>query len=164
MAEQGFTLTSPAFRTDEPMPPSLTCDGANKSPELDWMHPPQGTRSYALIVDDPDAPNGTFTHWVLFNIPADVQKIPADADNVGVSGRNDFQQDGYGGPCPPPNHGEHRYLLQAVRVGCGLTGRPARIPTPRSRASHAGTRSWSSATDGPVRTHSRLSSRGMAAR
>ena len=111
MAEQGFTLTSPDFGTDEPIPRKLTCDGANHSPKLDWIHAPEGTRSFALIVDDPDAPKGTFTHWVLFDIPADINHIPA-GESIGISGRNDFQHEGYGGPCPPPNHGEHRYFFK----------------------------------------------------
>lgn len=112
MSEQGFTLTSTAFTADGAIPATVTCDGDNTSPELKWMHPPDGTRSFALIVDDPDAPSGTFTHWVLFDIPADVRTLPANASDIGVGGRNDFQQDGYGGPCPPPNHGQHRYFFK----------------------------------------------------
>jgi Raf kinase inhibitor-like YbhB/YbcL family protein len=112
MAEQGFTLTSPAFVSDGLIPAIFTCDGENKSPELHWIHPPDGTKSFVLIVDDPDAPNGTFTHWVLFDIPATMDHLPTVASDVGVSGRNDFQQDGYGGPCPPPNHGQHRYFFK----------------------------------------------------
>ncbi len=111
MGEQGFTLTSPDFGTDSPIPRKLTCDGANNSPALEWMHPPKGTQSFALIVDDPDAPDGTFTHWVLFDIPADAAGIPTGG-KIGTSGRNDFQQEGYGGPCPPPNHGDHRYFFK----------------------------------------------------
>lgn len=112
MAEQGFTLSSPTFVPDSLIPGMFTCDGENKSPELEWMHAPEGTKSFALIVDDPDAPNGTFTHWVLFNIPADTSKLPTAAGDLGIAGRNDFQQDGYGGPCPPPNHGQHRYFFR----------------------------------------------------
>lgn len=74
MSEQGFTLTSPAYFSGRNHPAAFTCDGENTSPELKWMHPPDGTRSFVLIVDDPDAPNGTFTHWVLFDIPADRKK------------------------------------------------------------------------------------------
>jgi len=109
MSEQGFTLTSPAFVPDGMIPPVFTCDGDNTSPELKWVHPPDAVRSFALIVDDPDAPRGTFTHWVLFDIPAATNRLPSAARGVGVEGRNDFQHDGYGGPCPPPNHGQHRY-------------------------------------------------------
>lgn len=112
MAAHGFTLTSPAFSEGGTIPQLLTCDGQNRSPQLHWSHPPEGTRSFALIVDDPDAPNGTFTHWVLFNIPADATELGEAESGIGVNGRNDFQQDGYGGPCPPPNHGEHRYYFK----------------------------------------------------
>lgn len=112
MAEQGFTLTSSSVPTDGVIPAVFTCDGDNVSPDLTWMHPPEQTRSFALIVDDPDAPNGTFTHWVLFDIPAETKELPLGVTGVGVDGRNDFQQDRYGGPCPPPNHGKHRYYFR----------------------------------------------------
>lgn len=112
MTEHGFTLTSSAFTADGAIPATFTCDGEDTSPELKWLHPPDATRSFALIVDDPDAPNGTFTHWVLFDIPSDAQSLPSGASNIGVDGRNDFQKDGYGGPCPPPNHGQHRYFFK----------------------------------------------------
>lgn len=112
MAEQGFTLTSPEFASSEPIPATFTCDGKNISPELRWLHAPKGTRSFALIVDDPDAPGGLFTHWLLFNIPAETEMLAENEDQIGIAGRNDFQQVGYGGPCPPPNHGEHRYYFR----------------------------------------------------
>lgn len=112
MSEQGFTLTSPAFVPDGMIPAAFTCDGANTSPELNWMHPPKNTGSFVLIVDDPDAPDGTFTHWVLFDIPGDTKTLPGEVRDVGVKGRNDFHQVGYGGPCPPPNHGRHRYYFR----------------------------------------------------
>lgn len=118
MSEKGFTLTSPAFVPDGIIPAAFTCDGENTSPELQWMHAPDGARSFVLIVDDPDAPNGTFTHWVLFDIPADTTHLRGEVSGVGVKGRNDFHQVGYGGPCPPPNHGQHRYYfrLYALKV------------------------------------------------
>lgn len=112
MPLQGFTLTSPDFVPDGVIPTVATCDGKNTSPELKWLHAPEGTRSYVLIVDDPDAPSGTFTHWVLFDIPSDVQSLGAGEKNVGIQGRNDFEHEGYGGPCPPPNHGQHRYFFK----------------------------------------------------
>lgn len=119
MAEQGFTLTSPAFVPDGIIPAVFTCDGENTSPELKWMHPPDGTRSFALILDDPDAPNGTFTHWVLFDISNHLSSLPAGLKDIGVSGRNDFHHEGYGGPCPPPNHGEHRYYFRLFALDVG---------------------------------------------
>jgi Raf kinase inhibitor-like YbhB/YbcL family protein len=112
MAEQGFTLSSSDFIHDGDIPSGLTCDGTNRPPKLSWMHAPEGTQSFVLIVDDPDAPNGTFTHWLAYDIPRDVDAISPDSDRTGVQGRNDFQQTGYGGPCPPPNHGKHRYRFQ----------------------------------------------------
>jgi hypothetical protein len=112
MAEAHFKLFSPAFAPNGPIPQHFTCDGKNISPEIGWMHPPEGTQSLALVVDDPDAPKGTFTHWVLFNIPAGTEKIPEGDSSVGVAGRNSFQATGYGGPCPPPNHGDHRYYFR----------------------------------------------------
>jgi len=112
MAEQGFTLTSPAFTHDGAIPDRLTCEGDNRPPELNWIHPPEQARSFALIVDDPDAPNGTFTHWVHFDISPEARHIKKEVSDEGVSGRNDFQHEGYGGPCPPPNHGEHRYYFK----------------------------------------------------
>lgn len=110
MAEQGFTLTSPDFQFGAAIPQPFTCDGGNSIPALKWMHPPEGTQSFALLVEDPDAPSGTFTHWIHFNIPAKASELAGES--LGVSGRNDFQQTGYGGPCPPPNHGDHRYFFR----------------------------------------------------
>ena len=111
MSEQGFTLSSPDFADGAPIPTAFTCEGNDKQPTLRWMHRPEGTKSFALIVDDPDAPDGVFTHWVKFNISSDVDQLDAGAA-VGVDGKNDFQADGYGGPCPPPNHGPHRYYFR----------------------------------------------------
>jgi Raf kinase inhibitor-like YbhB/YbcL family protein len=116
MAGQAFSLTSPAFQNGAPIPPGCTCDGTNASPPLQWRRPPHGTRSFALIVDDPDAPDGTFTHWVQFDIPASVSELSEGDDETGVSGRNDFHAVGYGGPCPPPNHGSHRYYFKLFAV------------------------------------------------
>jgi Raf kinase inhibitor-like YbhB/YbcL family protein len=112
MSEQGFTLTSPAFVPDGDIPHGFTCDGKNKSPELRWMQAPSSTRSFALIVEDPDAPSGTFTHWVLFDIPAEATGIGQGGSGMGIAGGNDFHHAGYGGPCPPPNHGKHRYYFR----------------------------------------------------
>lgn len=110
MAEQGFTLSSPDFEHEGAIPEKFSCDGSNSPPRLNWMHAPSGTQSFALIMEDPDAPNGTFTHWVYFNLPPNIDQLPAGG--VGTEGKNDFQQDGYGGPCPPHNHGEHRYYFR----------------------------------------------------
>jgi Raf kinase inhibitor-like YbhB/YbcL family protein len=104
-----FTLTSPSFVEGEAIPVKHTCDGANQSPALRWEGAPDA-RSFALIVDDPDAPGGTFTHWVLFDIPGALRELPEGSASIGVAGANDFSQAGYGGPCPPPGVA-HRYFF-----------------------------------------------------
>ena len=125
MAEQGFTLSSPDFTNGGPIPPRFTCDGDNKPPELHWIHPPSGTRSFALIVEDPDAPGGTFTHWVLFDLSGELRGLARGIRNVGQGGRNDFQHDHYGGPCPPANHPEHRYFFRLYALDVASLGLPA---------------------------------------
>jgi Raf kinase inhibitor-like YbhB/YbcL family protein len=112
MSQPGFTLESPAFENGAGIPVKYTCDGEDVSPQLDWKNPPEGTRSYTLVVDDPDAPDGTFTHWIVYDLPAQLTSLPEGASGPGTSGRNDFQESGFGGPCPPPNHGEHRYFFR----------------------------------------------------
>lgn len=106
-----FTLTSPAFADGSQIPVRHTCDGEDYSPALTWSDAPEGTRSFVLIMDDPDAPRGTFTHWVSYDIPAHVTELgekSADA-TVQTSARNSFGRTGYGGPCPPPGDTAHRY-------------------------------------------------------
>ncbi|MGC9071937.1 MAG: YbhB/YbcL family Raf kinase inhibitor-like protein [Acidilobus sp.] len=126
-----FTLTTPSFQDGGAIPRRHTCDGEDVSPRLEWNGVPSGTRSLALIMYDPDAPAGTFIHWVLYNIPSaanaipeDVQKEIDDVPGVGLQGLNDFGYVGYGGPCPPRGHGPHRYYfaLHALSVG-GLSPR-----------------------------------------
>ena len=104
-----FTLTSSAFQEGETIPRQFTCDGDGLAPPLAWLDAPGGTRSFALIMDDPDAPHGTFTHWVLYDIPAATTELADRA--VGRALRNDFGRPGYGGPCPPVGHGPHGYLF-----------------------------------------------------
>ena len=111
-------ITSPSFSTDKPIPPRFTCDGANVSPALSWKDIPEGTRSLALIVTDPDAPDPaapktTWTHWIVYDLPPETrglrEAIPAKglpADTL--EGKNDWAKTGYGGPCPPI--GRHRYV------------------------------------------------------
>ena len=109
-------LSSPAFNEGEEIPPRYTCEGQDVSPQLNWDGIPEEAKSLALIVDDPDAPGGTFTHWVIFNIPPDSNGLsealpltPKLSDSS-VQGGNDFGKIGYGGPCPPPGK-PHRYLF-----------------------------------------------------
>jgi len=113
-----FTLESPAFQEGEAIPPRYTCDGDDASPALRWRDAPANTRSFALIMDDPDAPGRTFTHWVLLDIPAGVTTLSEGwhAGDIGAAGRNDFGKAGYGGPCPPPGHGPHRYFFSLYAV------------------------------------------------
>jgi Raf kinase inhibitor-like YbhB/YbcL family protein len=103
-----FTLTSPAFADGNVVPTQFTCDGNDMPPPLHVSDPPKGTRSFALIMDDPDAPKGTFTHWLAYDIPASTPELKAVA---GKTLRNGFGREGYGGPCPPPGHGSHRYYF-----------------------------------------------------
>ncbi len=106
-------ISSSAFQEGESIPAKYTCDGQDISPPLKWGEPPAGAGSFALIVDDPDAPGGVFTHWVLFNLPPDTSELPEAAPaspqltGGALQGVNDFGRVGYGGPCPPS--GTHRY-------------------------------------------------------
>jgi Raf kinase inhibitor-like YbhB/YbcL family protein len=106
-----FTLTSSAFTRGEEIPRRHTCDGEDVSPELSWSDPPAGTVSLALIVDDPDAPVGTFTHWLAWDIDRQAGGLGEGAA-APAEGRNDFGTSGWSGPCPPPGHGPHRYVFQ----------------------------------------------------
>lgn len=116
-----LSLSSSAFSDGWKIPVKYTCAGQDISPPLVWSKSPAGTQSLALIVDDPDAPGGVFTHWVLFNLPADTSElseaIPTakELDNGGRQGKNDFGRIGYGGPCPPPGRPHHyRFTLYAL--------------------------------------------------
>ena len=103
-----FKLSSPAFADGADIPVRYTCDGDDVSPRLTWTGTPQGTRSIALIMDDPDAPRGTFTHWVIHDLPPELTELGEGAA-LGTQGRNSFGRRGYGGPCPPPGDDPHRY-------------------------------------------------------
>jgi len=109
-------LTSASFKEGEMIPRQHTCDGPNFSPQLSWTEVPPKTKSLALICDDPDAPAGTWVHWVIFNIPVSVPELPENVlktttiSNGALQGMNDFRQIGYGGPCPPG--GTHRYFFK----------------------------------------------------
>jgi Raf kinase inhibitor-like YbhB/YbcL family protein len=120
-----FTITSTAFAHQETIPNAYTCDGADVSPPLAWTDPPAGTKSVALICDDPDAPVGTWVHWVLYNVPATSLRL---AENLpkgdtlkdgSKQGLNDFRRIGYGGPCPPRGPA-HRYFFKLYALDSPL--------------------------------------------
>jgi Raf kinase inhibitor-like YbhB/YbcL family protein len=119
-------LTSPSFSDQGPIPAALTCDGGNRSPALAWSPPPGTARSLALTVTDPDAPIGTFTHWVLFNLPASSRSLPDGVPPEGrradgsIQGNNDFGNPGYGGPCPPSGVHHYVFVLYAVDTALSL--------------------------------------------
>jgi Raf kinase inhibitor-like YbhB/YbcL family protein len=106
-----FRISSPAFADGSDIPVRHTCDGNDLSPQIAWSDVPEGTRSLALIVDDPDAPRGTFTHWVLYDIPPETNGL-GEGNTLGIAGRNSFGRSGYGGPCPPPADDAHRYRFR----------------------------------------------------
>jgi len=109
-------MTSKAFQDGGAIPRKYTCDGENISLALEWTSVPDDAMTLALIVDDPDAPDGTFVHWVLYNLPAHILEIPENLPPEGqlengiMQGLNDFKNIGYGGPCPPG--GTHRYVFK----------------------------------------------------
>ena len=112
-----FQLTSTAFEEGQPIPIEFTGEGRNTSPQLKWTDPPKETRSLALICEDPDAPRGTFTHWLIFNIPSEARELPEGIDrreglaNGTRQGRSDFGKVGYFGPKPPAGK-PHRYFFK----------------------------------------------------
>jgi Raf kinase inhibitor-like YbhB/YbcL family protein len=103
-------ITSSAFQEGASIPSKFSCDGANTSPPLQIAEVPSGAKSFALIVDDPDAPSGLFTHWTVWNISPQINAIAEGSAPKGVQGTNDFGKSGYGGPCPPS--GTHRYYFK----------------------------------------------------
>jgi hypothetical protein len=122
-----FTISTDAFANGAVIPSRFTCDGEDLSPRLRWSGAPPGTRSFALIVDDPDAPVGTFTHWLLHEVPAAESELAEGQKpgQVGVTLRNDFGRPGYGGPCPPRGHGAHRYFFRLHALDVATVGKPA---------------------------------------
>ncbi len=115
-------VTSKSFVHDQRLSDDYTCQGKNISPHLAWANVPQGTKSFAIICDDPDAPAGTWVHWVIFNIPAMVLDLSEGVPNHAIlsngarQGKNDFGKLGYGGACPPQGHGDHRYFFKVYAL------------------------------------------------
>lgn len=114
-------LTSDAFRDGQPIPAQYTCDGAGQTPVLQWSEPPAGTKSFALVIDDPDAPSGTFRHWGVFDIPPSARSI-GGGERIGTEVSNDFGKPGYGGPCPPKGNGPHHYHFKLFALDVGNLG------------------------------------------
>lgn len=119
-----LTLTSDAFQDGQPIPAQFTCDGADQTPALRWSDPPSGTKSFALVIDDPDAPSGTFRHWGVFDIPASARSIDG-SHRIGTEVNNDFGKSGYGGPCPPKGHGPHHYHFKLFALNVDRLGVPS---------------------------------------
>ena len=112
-------LRSSAFPDGTTIPRRFTCDGTDLSPPLDWSDAPEATRSFVLLCDDPDAPAGTWSHWAAYDIPADRAALVEGAAQQGKGFKqaiNDFQQPGYGGPCPPRGDGIHRYRFRLLAL------------------------------------------------
>ncbi|HEY2082759.1 MAG TPA: YbhB/YbcL family Raf kinase inhibitor-like protein [Verrucomicrobiae bacterium] len=124
---QQMNITSSAFKNGQPIPSPYTCDGKNISPPLAWNGAPRNAASLVLIVDDPDAPSGVWTHWVIFDLPADSSGLPEGASKTepvagnAKEGVNDFKKIGYSGPCPPAGK-QHRYFFKiyALDITLGL--------------------------------------------
>lgn len=127
-------LTSSAFENEETIPARYSCEGDNISPPLSWSGVPDEAEALALIVDDPDAPNGTFTHWVVYNLPVVPTRLEEGASlsdrlSEGLrEGINAIGEQGYSGPCPPRGDGEHRYFFRlfALDQKLAFTGRVTR--------------------------------------
>jgi Raf kinase inhibitor-like YbhB/YbcL family protein len=122
-----FTLTSPAFSNNGSIPKKYTCEGPDDSPQLDWSGAPSATKTFALIVDDPDAPDPkapkmVYVHWVVYNIPAETTRLPENAHKNLPSGArhgsNDWKRATWGGPCPPI--GRHRYFFKLYALDTDL--------------------------------------------
>jgi Raf kinase inhibitor-like YbhB/YbcL family protein len=123
---ESLAVTSRSFPSNGEIPVDYTCDGADRSPQITWSAPPPGTKSFAVMAEDPDAASGTFTHWIVYNISADTRALPEAVDPAtlgGSSGLNDFKRPGYGGPCPPQLE-IHHYAFRVFALNAQLGGGP----------------------------------------
>ena len=138
-----FAIQSSDFASGGDIARAFTCDGEDRSPNLSWSGPPEGTKTFALIADDPDAPAGTWVHWVIFNIPAKTHSLPGGVEKKeqladgAKQGRNDFRKIGYNGPCPPPGK-PHRYFfkLYALSLELGLPSGASKADVERAMQAH----------------------------
>jgi len=140
-ATVSLQLSSPAFAAQGAIPKRHTCDGEDLSPPLAWTGAPAGTKSFALVVDDPDAPMGTWVHWMLYNLPATTTALPEGITAKTLppgtrEGLNSWKRTGYGGPCPPM--GRHRYFHKLYALGIVLPElkRPTGGTLERAMAGH----------------------------
>jgi Raf kinase inhibitor-like YbhB/YbcL family protein len=141
--DMAFVISSGSFPNNGDIPRKFTCDGDDISPQLSWSHIPPGTRSLALIADDPDAPVGTWTHWVLFDVPPSTTALAEGLSKAGElpdgsrQGNSDSGKTGYGGPCPPPGK-PHRYFfkLYALDRKTGLKPGAARPELEKAMQGH----------------------------
>jgi Raf kinase inhibitor-like YbhB/YbcL family protein len=130
-AAHPMAISSGSFPSGGYIPKQFTCDGGDISPELSWTNPPPGAQSFALIAEDPDAPAGTWTHWLIFDLPPSARSLPEGVGQMidklpdgGRQGANDFGKIGYGGPCPPPGK-PHRYFFKLYAVDRKLDLEPS---------------------------------------
>jgi len=127
-----WTLKSPAFADGSRIPVKHTGEGDDRSPPLEWTDPPEGTKAFALICDDPDAPRGTWDHWLLWNLPGALRQLPEGVPATealpdlggAVQGSNSWPKIGYGGPMPPPGHGTHHYHFVLYALDAALDLEP----------------------------------------
>jgi Raf kinase inhibitor-like YbhB/YbcL family protein len=119
-------ITSNAFQEGESIPIKYTCDGQDRSPALIWSDIPEDSQTLALICEDPDAPSGTFVHWIIYNISPTVTGLPEGIPTAdllpdgAIQGQNDFKRIGYGGPCPPPGDRAHRYFFRLYALDTAI--------------------------------------------
>jgi Raf kinase inhibitor-like YbhB/YbcL family protein len=124
-----LSISSPSFASGGEIPKKFTCDAADVSPQLVWTEPPSGTKSFALLVDDPDAPVGNWNHWTMWNLPPNARGLPEEISKEATlpdgtqQGRNDFRKTGYNGPCPPPGK-PHRYYFKLFALDTKLDLKP----------------------------------------
>ena len=123
-AESSMKINGAAFTPEGAIPAEYTCDGSNISPVLAWKDAPDGAKSFALIMDDPDAPSGTWTHWVVYNMSPESHGLEYRLPRGALQGENSFGKTGYGGPCPPKGGGPHRYFFRLYSLDGMLNLQP----------------------------------------
>lgn len=119
-ASDVITVSSTAFKDGETIPAQFTCDGADEPPPLAWSGVPSGIAALALVVDDPDAPRGTFVHWVVLDLPADTTRLEGSLPAAAVQAKNTAGQPSYFGPCPPSGTHHYRFTVYALSKPTGL--------------------------------------------